>query len=309
MPIPKYDQMYNAVLEAIADGNVHDKSDVKKHVKAVFNLTDEEMAQRIPSGRMTIVGNRVGWAKTYLKKAGLLDNPKRNQYSITEEGQKALEEKPDGIDNDFLMKYESFREFIESSKTKSGDPDDVDTLEVTPDTPQEVIENAMKQIEEKLADDLMDCIMQKDPAFFERLVVDLLGKIGYGKDIEDAGVVTKISGDGGIDGFVRQDVLGFDKIFIQAKRWDLNNNVGSPEITQFIGALIAAGADKGVFITTSSFSQPAKDIVAKNMKTHVVLIDGKELTRLMIRYGLGVSVVNTLKIKAIDTDYFESDDE
>ena len=149
--------------------------------------------------------------------------------------------------------------------------------------------------------------MRQDPAFFERLVVDLLVKIGYGGEIEDAGEVTKFSGDGGIDGIIRQDVLGFEKIYIQAKRW--SKTVGSPEITQFMGSLMSVGANKGVFITTSSFSQPAKDIIAKNMTARVILIDGKDLTRLMIKFGVGVTVEKVYEIKTIDSDYFDVDDE
>lgn len=309
MSIPKYDEMYNAVLESLADGNLHDKHDVKMHVKTVFHLTDEEMTEKIPSGKMTLVGNRIGWCKTYLKKAGLVDNPKRNSYSITEEGKKALQEKPVGIDNEYLMKYPGFVEFIKGSKPKQA----AETVQTsnTPvvDTPQETVAKAMEQIDAQLADELIEAIMQQDPSFFEQLVVDLLQKIGYGSKIENPGEVTQYTGDGGIDGIIREDALGFEKIYIQAKRWNSDHAVGGPDIQQFAGALIGKGANKGLFITTSRFSKAAIDFVSKHMTARIVLVDGKELTRLMIKYNLGVSVEKTYEIKRLDTDYFANDDE
>lgn len=239
MPIPKYDEMYNVILEALSDGKVHDKHDIKMQIKKAYNLTDEEMAEKIPSGRMTVVGNRVGWCKTYLKKAGLVDNPKRNSYSITEAGMEALKEMPTGIDNKYLMKYPGFVEFLKGSKTADSNTgnDDVSVADSN-GSPQEEIESAMTKLNDQLADDLMDAIMQQDPSFFEQLVVDLLEKMGYGAELEKPGEVTQYIGDGGIDGIVRQDALGFDKIYVQAKRWNSDHSVGSPDIQQFAGALI-----------------------------------------------------------------------
>ena len=310
MAIPKYDEMYNAVLESLLDGQPHDKHDVKVYVKNAFNLTDEEMSEKIPSGKMTVVGNRIGWCKTYLKKAGLVDNPKRNCYSITEEGRKALQEKPEGINNEFLMKYPGFVEFIKGCKPKPIAQDDHEIISsATIDTPQETISKAMEQIDNQLADELMEAIMQQDPAFFEQLVVDLLQKMGYGSRIDNSGEVTQYTGDGGIDGVIREDALGFDKIYIQAKRWNDNHAVGGPDIQQFAGALIGNGANKGLFITTSHFSKAAIDYVSKHMTARIVLVDGKELTRLMIKYNLGVSVEKTYEIKRLDSDYFIGEDE
>ena len=309
MAIPKYDEMYNAFLEALLDGQIHDKSDLKKSIKEKYNLTDEEMAERIPSDRMTVVGNRLGWCKTYLKKAGLVDNPKRNQYAITDAGRKALQDRPDGIDNDYLMQYQSFKDFIESSRTKRQDGSVVVEANPASDTPQDIISAEIQKINSKLADDLMDAVMEQDPAFFERLVVKLLENMGYGGQLENPGEVTQYTGDGGIDGIVRQDALGFEKIYIQAKRWSADHTVGAPDIQQFAGALMGRGANKGLFITTSSFSKPAIDYVNRHMTAHIVLIDGQELTKMMIKYGLGVSTEKTYEIKRIDTDYFNSDDE
>ena len=309
MPIPKYDEMYNALLEALSDGKIHDKHDIKMHIKKTFGLTDEEMTEKIPSGRMTVVGNRVGWCKTYLKKAGLVDNPKRNSYSITEDGMAALKEMPAGIDNKYLMKYPGFAEFLKGSKSSTNvNTDDID-FGLSAGSPQEEIDTAMKQLNDQLADNLMDAIMQQDPAFFERLVVDLLEKMGYGAELENPGEVTQYIGDGGIDGIVRQDALGFDKIYVQAKRWNNDHSVGSPDIQQFAGALMGKGANKGLFITTSRFSKAALDYVDRHMTAHIVLIDGKELTELMIKYGLGVSTEKIYEIKRIDSDYFNSEDE
>ena len=310
MAIPKYDEMYNAMLEALSDGKVHDKHDIKMQIKKAYNLTNEEMAEKIPSGRMTVVGNRVGWCKTYLKKAGLVDNPKRNSYSITEAGMEALKEMPTGIDNKYLMKYPGFAEFLKGSKTADSNTgnDDVSVADSN-GSPQEEIEAAMTKLNDQLADDLMDAIMQQDPSFFEQLVVDLLEKMGYGAELENPGEVTQYIGDGGIDGIVRQDALGFDKIYVQAKRWNSDHSVGSPDIQQFAGALMGKGANKGLFITTSKFSKAALDYVDRHMTAHIVLIDGRELTGLMIKYGLGVSTEKTYEIKRIDTDYFSSEDE
>lgn len=310
MPIPKYDEMYNALLEVLADGKVHDIHDLKAYIQEFFSLSDEEMAQRIPSGSKTIVGDRVGWCKTYLKKAGLVDNSRRNQYSITEAGMAALKDKPTGIDNNYLMKYPSFEEFIKTGKSKkeenSAEPA---FIKQSTDTPPEVIEAAMQQINNQLADDLMDMIMQKDPSFFEYLVIDLLEAMGYGGKVENAAEVTQYTGDGGIDGIIRQDALGFEKIYVQAKRWNEDKTVGSPDIQQFAGALMGKGANKGLFITTSKFSKAAIDYVDRHMTAHIVLIDGKELTRLMIKYDLGVSTEKIYKIKRIDSDYFSNEDE
>lgn len=311
MPIPKYDEMYNAVLELLADGQQHDKHDVKEHIQKVFNLSSEEMKEKIPSGKMTIVGNRVGWCKTYLKKAGLVDNPKRNSYQITELGLKALKEMPKGINNDYLMKYPGFEQFIKGSKTKTVNPIALESAIVPSqvDTPQETVAKAMEQIESQLADELMDAIMRQDPSFFEQLVVDLLQKIGYGDKVENAGEVTQYTGDGGIDGIIREDALGFERIYIQAKRWNNDHAVGGPDIQQFAGALIGKGANKGLFITTSHFSKAALDYVNRHMTARIVLVDGKELTRLMIKYNLGVSVEKTYEIKRVDSDYFNGEDE
>ena len=307
MPIPKHDEIYNDVLNYLSDGKIHSKQELKDYIKKVYNLTDEEMSQRIPSGKTTYVGNRVGWCKTYLKKAGLVDNPKKNEYVITAEGLKALKDKPTGMNTEYLMKYPSFQDFVKGSKDKNS----ITTTDNNPtlDTPQEVIENAMSQINDQLADDLMTSIMQQTPSFFERLVVDLLQNMGYGGKIEDSAVVTKASGDEGIDGIIREDALGFDKIYIQAKRWNADHVVGTPDINQFAGALMGKGANKGLFITTSRFSKAAIDFVEKTMTARIVLVDGKELTRLMIKYGLGVSTEEVYEIKRIDSDYFAGEDD
>lgn len=302
MAIPKYDEMYNAFLEVLADGQVHDKSDLKKHIKEKYNLTDEEMSAKIPSGRMTVVGNRLGWCKTYLKKAGLVENSKRNQYSITDAGRAALKDKPDGIDNEYLMQFTSFREFVQSDKSELIKKTDV--IDSVSDTPQIIIENEIRKLDEELQDELMGYILEQDPKFFEHLVVELLEKMGYGGKLENPGEVTQYTSDGGIDGVIRQDALGFDKIYVQAKRWSPDHTVGAPDIQQFAGALMGRGANKGLFITTSSFSKPAIDYVDRHMTAHIVLVDGHELTRLMVKYGLGVSTEKIYEIKRIDTDYF-----
>lgn len=266
------------------------------------NLTTEELSKMIPSGKRTVFYDRVGWAKTYLVKAGLIYQPDWGLCGLSEEAKKLNLETLDKIDNDFLMKYESFRNFKMPSNNK-GDKQVVVTAEKSDlETPEESLQRVNELLLSNLNDDLLGLVKTKSPAFFERLVVDLLVAMGYGGSHSDAAQAIGKTNDGGIDGIISEDRLGLDKIYIQAKRW--GNNVHRPEIHKFLGALTDKNAKKGVFITTSEFSDGAEDTAEK---AGIVLIDGKKLTSLMIEFGLGVQIERSFHIYKIDQDRFDED--
>lgn len=308
MSIPAYTAFYDPILKTLSDGNMHDSKEVLIRCVDAFHLSDEDQAALLPSNNQTIVANRVGWARTYLKKAGLISSPSRGHYQITEEGKKTLAASV-VVDNTYLSRYRGFRDFMQTGNGRSSLapplPEDVSPAS----TPIELMAQAFDELNEQLADNLLVAIMAKNPAFFERLVVDLLEHMGYGGKVEHSGTVTGQTGDEGIDGTIREDALGFDKIYIQAKRWQKTHAVGEPDIQQFAGALMGKGATKGLFITTSQFSKPAQEYVDRHMNAKIVLVDGKELTRLMIHYGVGVSTMHTYEIKRIDSDYFNDEEE
>lgn len=305
MSIPKYDEMFETFLNCLADGKPHKFNDLKNIIAGVFSVTEEERKEVLPSGRQAIFDNRVGWTGTYLKKAGLIQSPSRGIYEITAEGKAVLAEKPKKIDTRYLQKFEPFRKFF------SSDSDNVETLHKTPEmhgqTPQDVLDTAYKQINDKLADELLNEIMKQSPSFFETLVVKLLTQMGYGGSLEKAGEVVGKSGDEGIDGIVREDKLGFSLIYIQAKHWDCDKTVGRPEIQKFVGALAGKGASKGLFVTTAKFTKEARQYAEKQHTTKVVLVDGSEFAKLMIEYNLGVSTEAVYTIKRIDSDFFSDD--
>jgi restriction system protein len=258
----------------------------------------------LPSGQSLLFANRVGWARTYLKKAGLLDAPRRGMVSITERGLEVLKTNPKRVDNSLLKQ---FPEFLEFQNIKKDDGETLSTLDsptTEKQTPEETIDLAYQNIRQSLAQELIDTVRRLTPAFFERLVVELLVKMGYGGSIKDAGKAIGKTGDEGIDGTIKEDKLGLDIIYIQAKRWQIGNVVGRPELHKFVGALAGQGAKKGIFITTSSFSKDALTYAPKN-ETKIVLIDGVQLAQLMIDYNLGVSVQRVYEIKRLDNDYFE----
>jgi len=277
--------------------------EVKERVAVTMSITDEDRKDLLPSGKQSIYDNRLGWTRTYLKKAGLIDSPARALFVITDEGKKVLSENPAVINDAFLKRYESFREFMNPD---SGDGPDVNGG-VSEETPQDKLDNAFKLIQSKLADDLMSEIMKQSPAFFEELVVNLLKSMGYGGAVQEAGMVIGKSGDEGIDGIIREDKLGFNLIYIQAKRWEIDKTIGRPEIQRFVGALAGQGATKGLFITTGRFSKEALDYAKKQHTTKVILVDGSMLTSLMIDHNLGVSTESVYQIKRVDMDFFSDE--
>ncbi|MCK9437020.1 MAG: restriction endonuclease [Synergistaceae bacterium] len=301
--IPDYQTLMLPLLKITADGNEYHYRDLIEALSNEFQLTDEERKEMLASGNQAIFDNRVGWAKTYLKKAGLLASPKRATFVITDLGRQTLAKNLDRIDNRYLRQYPSFLEFQNISHNGGETEEGTESLEIQKQTPEENLDKAYQSIRESLASDLLSKVVQLSPAFFERLVVELLVKMGYGGSIKDAGKAIGKSGDEGIDGTIKEDKLGLDIIYIQAKRWSPGNTVGRPELQKFVGALAGQGAKKGIFITTSSFSNDAKSYTPRN-ETKIVLIDGEQLAQLMIDHNLGCTTQQIYELKKIDSDYF-----
>jgi restriction system protein len=266
-----------------------------------FSLSPEEFRELLPSGKQTVFYSRVGWAKTYLAKAKLIDKVRRSHYVMTSRGREVLNENPPEIKNEFLAQFPEFTEFRRREAQKEAQSEKEIYREEK--TPEEVLEEAYAELRENLAQELLDIVRQSTPAFFERLVVELLVRMGYGGSHREAARAVGQVGDEGIDGIIDQDRLGLDTIYIQAKKWD--QCVGRPEIQKFVGALAGKRAKKGVFITTSSFSQEAVRYVS-TIEAKIVLIDGKRLAELMIDYGVGVTPVTTYQLKRVDSDYFNN---
>lgn len=301
--IPDYESCMVPLLKFLLDGEVHTMKELAQRMADHFSLTDDERQRMLPSGQQTYINNRVGWAKSYLKKAGLLENPSRGKVRITNEGRVVLTEAPAAINCDYLMKYPSFVEFWKQKRKPSAPeaealPDDVPEMDRTPD---EQIEAAYDDIRSALADDLLEQVMNCNPTFFERLVLDLLIAMGYGGALPESGTHVGKAHDGGIDGIINEDKLGLDMICVQAKRW--KDCVGRPVVQAFAGSMESHRAKKGVLISTSTFSRDARDFVDR-IERKIVLIDGQQLAQLMIDYNVGVATARTYTIKKIDSDYF-----
>jgi restriction system protein len=299
--IPDYQTLMLPLLKLVADGQEHNYRDLIERLAEEFRVTDEERKELLASGNQAIFDNRVGWAKTYLKKAGLLDSPKRAFFIITDLGQQILSQNPEKVDTRFLKQFPSFLEFQNISR--NNNESDSTIIENIEQTPEESLDKAYQHIRKSLASELLNKVIELSPAFFERLVVELLVKMGYGGSIKDAGKAMGKSGDEGIDGTIKEDKLGLDIIYIQAKRWKPGNVVGRPELQKFVGALAGQGAKKGIFITTSNFTKEALDYTPRN-ETKIVLINGEHLAQLMIDYDLGCTTQQTYEIKKIDNDFF-----
>lgn len=287
------------LLRFAGDGAEHSLREAIEALAGEFKLSDEERRELLPSGQQEIFDNRVGWARTYMKKAGLLRTTRRGFFEITERGNDALKKKPARIDGKFLEQYQEFREF-KSLRRQPAANGEQEELELTR-TPEEALERAYQNLRSDLAADLITQIKQSPPSLFERLVVELLVKMGYGGSRKDAGKAIGKSGDEGIDGIIKEDRLGLDIIYIQAKRWE--NTVGRPEIQKFAGALQGQRARKGIFITTSDFSSEAHDY-ASRIESKIILIDGEQLAQMLIDHNIGVSPVASYEIKRVDSDYF-----
>jgi len=300
MSIPDYQAIMLPLLRHLADTQEKSSQETFDALAEVFGLSEQEKSELLPSGNQPIFMNRIAWAKTYLKKTGFIESPKRGYYRITERGLDELKKNPKIINNQYLSQFSEFTDFVKSRVIKHNSADTY--IEVDNEkTPDENIDCNYQKIRNALANDVLDRIKECSPYFFEKLVVDLLLKIGYGGSREDAGKIIGKSADGGIDGIIKEDKLGLDTIYIQAKRWD--GTIGRPEIHKFAGALQGQRARKGVFITTSKFTKEAMDF-ASMIENKIILIDGDTLSNLMIDYDIGVSTINTYTIKRIDSDYF-----
>jgi restriction system protein len=304
MPIPGYQSCMLPLLEYASDGAEHPLKDAVASLSKKFGLTEKEETEYLPSGQQTVIQNRVAWARTYMKKAGLLSSPRRGFLAITERGQSVLLDKPESINVAFLERFPEFVEFkaLRHDREEEPAPLSATSAHDIGKTPHEELESAYARLRSELAAEILSAIKTSNPTLFEEVVVDLLVKMGYGGSRKDAGQAIGRHGDEGIDGIIKEDRLGLDIIYIQAKRWEAT--VGRPEIQKFAGALEGQRARKGVFITTSDFSRDAEDYVARIDKK-IILINGQTMARLMIDFGVGVTSVSAYEIKKIDTDYFE----
>jgi restriction system protein len=306
MAIPDYQTLMLPVLKVAGDGQEHRIGDAINQLANDFGLTEEERQQLLPSGQQFTFANRVGWAKTYLVQAGLLEATKRSHFKITDRGKKSLAEDPVRIDNEYLSQFPEFLQFKERSKPGIQgvvSASETPTLPPQTETPDELLRSTVKQIDTALKKELLSRILAAPSAFFEGLIVALLLAMGYGGSREEAGTIVGRSGDGGIDGVIDQDALGLDRVYVQAKRYVVENAVSEPEIRAFSGSLGAAKANKGVFVTTSYFTQPAQNF-AERHPFKIVLIDGERLAALMIRHNVGVRIDETLYLKKVDEDFF-----
>ncbi len=299
--IPDYQSLMLPILQLLSRGDEYHIRDIIEKLAKNFRVTEDERKEMLASGSQAIFDNRVGWAKTYLKKAGLLESPKRGYFKISSQGIETLNENLEKIDAKYLKKFPSFLEF--QSPSKSDLESETKDEDVSFETPEELLDKAYTRIRKSLAAELLTKVVDLSPTFFERLVVELLVKMGYGGTIKDAGKAIGKSGDEGIDGTIKEDKLGLDIIYIQAKRWKPGNMVGRPEIQKFVGALAGQGAKKGIFLTTSSFTKEALEYTPRN-ETKIVLINGEQLSELMIDYNLGCAIQQTYELKKIDNDFF-----
>lgn len=300
MTIPDYQSIMLPLLKFAGDKKEHSIREAIDHIADLFKLSEEQKKEVLPSGRSYIIDNRVGWARTYLKKAELLEDTRRSHFRITEEGLGVLVKSPTEINIKFLQQFTGFNEF-RKKKDDGEDEQEQVIQEDSSQTPQELLEYGYQKIKRDLAQELIESVKKASPRFFEQLVVELLLKMGYGGSLKDAGKAIGQSGDGGIDGIIKEDKLGLDVIYIQAKRWE--NVVGEPVIRNFVGSLVRNHANKGVLITTSYFTNDAKEYV-NNIPHKVSLINGEMLAQLMIENNVGVSGVINYEVKKIDSDYF-----
>lgn len=306
MAVPDYQSVMLPLLQSAGErGTEISTIDAVEALAPRLRLTEDDLKLMLPSGVQPTFVNRVGWAITYMKKAGLLEATRRGFCRITERGQELLRSKPDKINVALLKKYPEFLEFqsLKGTRTEDKKDDGRQSSTVSVETPSEALENAYENLRDELADEMLIRLKKSSPSFFERIVVDLLVKMGYGGSRADAGKAIGKSGDGGIDGIIKEDRLGLDVVYIQAKRWD-SNPVRRPDVMQFAGALQAQRAAKGIFITTSRFTDDARSYVTQ-IGSKVVLIDGEQLAQLMINHDVGVSTVSLYPVKKIDTVYFD----
>jgi len=299
MPIPDFQTLMKPVLSLYQDGQEHKTVDIVEELADDFGLTDEERNRKFPSGKNKVFKNRVGWAVAYLRKAVLIKRLRKGVSDITERGKEVLGQEPEKIDNNFLLQYSEFAEFLRPNRQREVQPV---TQEESSLTPEEQLNKSYEEINSSIRLELLDRILSQTPEFFEELVIKLLQAMGYGDEQSLAKAIGG-TGDGGIDGVVHQDKLGLDVVYIQAKRYDKKNSVGRPSLQKFVGSLTGESATKGVFVTTSSFSSQAIEYL-NTVQQRVVTIDGNRLVELMIQHGVGVRAEQTYTINRIDEDFF-----
>jgi restriction system protein len=307
MPIPDFQSAMLPLLKLFSDEQEHSAKEVRKELAILYELTEEEMKKMLPSGKSPLFQNRIQWAWFYLRKAEVIKTTKRGHAIITDSGKSALKEKPERIDMKYLKKYEAYRKWFDTfaNETEKHETTAVANIEVEDKTPEEQLEQAFQKIYNALTADIIEKVSSCSPAFFEKLVVELIVRMGYGGSLADAGEVLGKSGDEGIDGVIKEDKLGLDVIYLQAKRWN-NNTVGRPDIQKFVGALAGKKARKGIFITTSNYSKEAEKYISE-IKDKIILIDGKKLAELMIDYNVGVDTEINYELKRIDYDFFDEE--
>ncbi len=303
MIIPDFQSLMLPLLNFLSDDQEHTTKDTLNHLAEKFNLTEDQLQQMLPSRNQTVFYNRVTWAKAHLKMASLVENTKRGSFKITPNGHEILKQKPPIINLKFLRQIPEYMETAEGWRT-SSESEVIEVENTQSKTPEEVIGESYLSIRKTLAQDLLSKVKSCSPLFFENLVVELLVKMGYGGSLSDAGKAIGKSGDEGIDGIIKEDKLGLDVIYVQAKRWE--GNVGRPEIQKFVGALAGQGAKKGIFITTSKYTADAAAYIPRN-ETKIVLLDGDQLAQLMIDYNLGVTTEVTYEVKRMDIDFFDGE--
>ncbi len=305
MSVPDFQTLMRPLLVVLDDGQDHVIKSVRADLAEHFALSQTDIDELIPSGRVTTFQNRVGWAATYLYRTKLIERPRRAVYRISERGRQVLEQNPERVDLGVLSQFEEFGEFRQA-KTPSSDDEVSAPAGGDEQTPEERIDSAYRELRSALAAELLDQVFDQSPEFFEQLVIDVLHAMGYGGSRHDAAERLGQSGDEGVDGVIREDRLGLDLIYVQAKRW--KNVVGRPEIQKFFGALHGQRATKGVFITTSSFTKEAIEF-ADGVTPRIILVDGQELAQLMIEHAVGVTVSRAYELKRLDLDYFSTEDE
>jgi restriction system protein len=303
MAVPDFQSLMLPVLHAAADGEIS-AADLRERVATSVRLSESDLAEMLPSGRQTTFANRTAWANVFLQRAGLLEKARRGVYRISDEGRRVLAEPPERIDMRFLERYPAYVEWRQRSAAGRGGA--IAAISEAPDTartPEEQMAASNAALTAALEGDLLDRVREASPGFFESLIVDLLIAMGYGGGRAEMGQAIGRAGDGGIDGIIKEDALGLDIVYVQAKRYAAQNSVGRGEVQSFAGSLDGVGATKGIFVTTSSFSQGAWEYVERIAKK-IVLVDGTELARLMVRYGVGVRTRSVYELKKVDEDYF-----
>jgi restriction system protein len=307
MPIPGFQEFFLPALKVFADDQLHGSADIATEIAKQFNLSDDDKKEMLPSGKQSRFVNRIAWTIVHLRRAAIIESISRGQYRITERGKQVVASGASRLDVKYLMRFPEYKQFRDRKDDEEGDSANVTSTSVVSaqdQTPTEKLENTYQGLRRELADDILDKVKTASPRYFEQIVVDLLVAMGYGGSHAEAGQKTRYTADGGVDGIIKEDKLGLDNIYLQAKRWEAT--VGRPVVQAFAGSLEGFRARKGVLITTSQFSSDAKEYVDR-IEKKIVLIDGEQLAELMIDHNVGVTVQNTYVLKRVDGDYFEEE--